>query len=323
MSGSCSFQMPNLLKQYVYAYFLTLYVLLLHHNVIADHHQANLHCSANEFVFHHENGTSFCRPFLSCRDVAEMKPIKLLARGVVKNIWLMQWQSESQQLVLAKLGNPQFREDFDANLQNLLFFHGHPRVSQLLGHCGRDTIFSEYHHHGNALNLPNIFFRHKFNSPVDRFSLCIDYAHIIALLHEHLMVMCDSNSLEKTLTQYLINDHFQLILNDLDALPRLDERTKMTKCGHRQVIGDLVAPEQQWPYLDRPFNDSLMPSYTEKVDIWKIPDVCHWILDQVALPSFARHLLHFIHSQCKLTQPQGRPTAPQLLRFYQLINRLL
>lgn len=320
MSGY--FQMSNSLKQYVYAYILTLHVLLLHNNIFADH-RASLHCSASEFVFSHKNGTSFCRPFLSCQDVAQMKPIKRLARGVVKNIWLMEWQSESQHLVLSKLGNPQFREDFDANLQNLLFFHGHPRVSQLLGHCGRDTIFCEYHPHGNALNLQHLFARHQINSPVDRFSLCIDYAQIIGLLHQHSMVMCDSNSLEKTLTQYLINDHFQLILNDMDALPRLDNLTKLTKCGHRQVIGDLVAPEQQWPYLDRPFNDSLMPSYTEQVDIWKIPDVCHWILGQVSLPSFVRHLLHFIHSQCKLALPRARPTARQVIRFYQLINRLL
>lgn len=256
---------------------------------------------------------------LSCADVRHMKPIKLLARGIVKNIWLVQWRQSK--IVMAKLADPSLSEDFSANLQNLLFFKGTSRVSKLLGYCGNSTIFSAYYPNGNALGLQSLFARHRIDSFMDRFQLCIDYAQIIALLHRHSMVMCDSNSVEKTLSQYLVSDHLELLLNDLDALPRLVN--KRTKCGRRQVWGDLVAPEQEWPFPDRPFDDSLMPTYTEKVDIWKMADICQWIVAETPLAPLPRQMLNHIHAKCKQVDPADRPTADYVVHFYSLINGLL
>ena len=78
-----------------------------------------------------------------------------------------------------------------------------------------------------------------------------------------------SLSTGKLLSQYLVDDEYRLLLNDLDATPLVhpaDPRTNTpaltAKCGHTQFynsggVVDFVAPEQLWPHGDRPFNVSL------------------------------------------------------------------
>ena len=134
------------------------------------------------------------------------------------------------------------------------------------------------------------------------------------------MVMCDSNDLEKTLSQYLLSDDLRLVVNDLDALPEVDnEHNLLIRCGHKQLFGDFVAPEQLWPYEDEEFSDVDMPSYDEKIDIWKIPDVCHYFLnDTTGAESLHFHLFK-IHKQCKSNDPQKRPTAKEVLEKYEVL----
>ncbi|KAJ6224512.1 hypothetical protein RDWZM_003057 [Blomia tropicalis] len=196
---------------------------------------------------------------------------------------------------MSKLRSSELFEDFQSNFQNLLYFKENNNFTNLIGYCGT-SIFTQYYSKGNGINLQSFFSLHQVNKFHDRFQYCIYYAEIIQILHENSMVMCDSNSVLKTMSQFLINDQFRFILNDLDALPRID--SSGIRCGHKQIFGDLVAPEQIWPYTDIPFNESIMPTYTEMIDIWKIPDICHWILGDVPIWSLSKQMLYHIHSQC-------------------------
>lgn len=108
--------------------------------------------------------------------------------------------------------------------------------------------------------------------------------------------MCDAREgPSKLLSQYLVDDEYRLLLNDLDATPLVRPNTTVTtnhtpvpgvpqpptvaKCGHQQFGAlDFVAPEQLWPQPSIPFDDHLMPGYTEKVDIWRLPKTISTLL---------------------------------------------
>ena len=274
----------------------------------------NIKCPNDQFII---PGMTNCHRLLTCEDVPQMKPIKLLAIGTVKNIWLFTWKKHL--IVMSKLRSSELFEDFQSNFQNLLYFKENNNFTNLIGYCGT-SIFTQYYSKGNGINLQSFFSLHQVNKFHDRFQYCIYYAEIIQILHENSMVMCDSNSVLKTMSQFLINDQFRFILNDLDALPRID--SSGIRCGHKQIFGDLVAPEQIWPYTDIPFNESIMPTYTEMIDIWKIPDICHWILGDVPIWSLSKQMLYHIHSQCKMIDPTLRPNINNIVNFYYLINDL-
>ena len=130
--------------------------------------------------------------------------------------------------------------------------------------------------------------------------------------------MCDSNGLAKTLSQFLITDDFHLVLGDLDALPKVTKNHKgLIKCGHRQLFGIFVAPEQLWPYTTKSFNDEEMPGYDEKTDIWKLPDVLYELLGDSRLSQRLKCRLFNKVRRCKAMLPQDRPTAKEMLSHFQ------
>lgn len=273
---------------------------------------SNFKCNSEVFILPQ---MSSCQQLLTCRDLDHIKSVRLIARGVVKNVWLAEWNYHL--IVVSTLTNIVYHEDFQMNLKNLKFFHKNSLVNKLIGTCGK-SIFTQYHHHGSALNIHQLFESFRIHFFKDRLQFCINYAMIIKLLHDNSMVMCDSNSLMKTLSQYLITDQFKLILNDLDALPTINKNRKI-KCGHRQLFGDLLAPEQQWPFPNLTFNDSLMPFYDEKIDIWKMADVCEWFLQDIPIIPIARQMLNFVHQKCKNSDPVLRPSVDYVLSFYKIL----
>ena len=147
-----------------------------------------------------------------------------------------------------------------------------------------------------------------------------DYLRIINFLHSNEAgprVMCDSNDLGKTLSQYLITDDYHIVLGDLDALPVVRKHhNELIKCGHRELYGIFVAPEQLWPFTKDPFDDERMPGYDEKTDIWKLPDVLYHLLgDSLVSQQLKSGLFHIIR-KCKSLAPQDRPTAEEILNYF-------
>ena len=147
--------------------------------------------------------------------------------------------------------------------------------------------------------------------------------------------MCDTNSLEKTLSQYLISNSGSLILADADALPivdklcsgqpeycssdylmyfyylmRLDTHTKKgILCGSRELFGDFVAPEQLWHDGHKPFNASEQHAYDEKSDVYKIPAVCEYFIGDKLWRTEKLSRLRALLKRCLNYNPEQRPSA--------------
>ncbi|GFS81113.1 protein O-mannose kinase [Nephila pilipes] len=271
------------------------------------------------------NGTFFlmgmqtCQPWLNCN--AKITLMETISTSVVKTVFLAKW--EKYEVVLSVLNSKLYEKDFQQNLFMIKALNGNYTV-QLVGFC-KNNIITEFYALGNALNV-NYHLRHSFrtyDSVKLRLDLCINYAAIINFLHSSPVgnrVMCDSNSLEKTLSQFLITDDFRIVVNDLDATPEVtyvSGEEKGVICGNKALEGSFVAPEQLWPY-EQKFDPKILPRYNEKTDIFKIPDVCNWFLGNLADAS--KYKLFNFHKRCKNRDPSKRPSAKHVLEMYNNIR---
>lgn len=205
------------------------------------------------------------------------------------------------------------------------------KVVQLVGWCFKKNpvIITEMHPLGAANNIHAVLTEQYplFDTLKFRFGLCVDFVHILYILHSHPdgpRVMCDANDPSKALSQFLLSENLSLILNDMDALPLVNKSSgELIKCGHRELYGDYVAPEQMWPFETKIYNDTEMPHYDEKVDIWKIPDVCNFLIGDIIGASKLQLYLFDIHSKCKQDDPKLRPTAKIVLDYYKTVRQKL
>nr|XP_046231116.1 protein O-mannose kinase [Scatophagus argus]XP_046231117.1 protein O-mannose kinase [Scatophagus argus]XP_046231118.1 protein O-mannose kinase [Scatophagus argus] len=268
-----------------------------------------------------------CTPWLQCSQInAEVHKVKLIGQGAVKKVYLADWRG--QKVALSKLSSLDYQDDFFHGLSMLKALQGH-LVVQLVGSCLEDnTLVTEHHPFGSLLNLDRVFAQEphqQHNTWQMRLRLAIDYVSILHYLHNSpagRRVMCDSNSLEKTLSQFLLTSDFHLVVNDVDALPEVDpSRGLLVKCGHRELSGDFVAPEQLWPFRNQgqQFSDHLMPDYDEKTDIWKIPDVTWFLMGRVPGGDLVHFHLFQIHEECKNQDPKLRPSALDVLKVYKSV----
>ncbi|RWS29302.1 protein O-mannose kinase-like protein [Leptotrombidium deliense] len=262
---------------------------------------------------------SDCHPLLNCKHVQNVTLLSHLGQGAVKDVFLAKWHFVY--IALLKLRNNLFKEDFNHNLLMLKSLGKSRFIPTLVGYCEKKNIvLTQYYPYGNALNFPFILQKlSSFDSNIC-FKFCVSFLKVINFLHNSpngVRVMCDSNSLEKLLSQFLITSDLNLVANDLDALPVV--RGDGIKCGHREIKGNFVAPEQLWPFPEKHFNDSEMPFYNEKVDIWKIPDVCNWFLSFCNTSEQLKKEINIIHFKCKSRDAKLRPTASEVLRLYKKI----
>ncbi|KAJ7989299.1 hypothetical protein DPEC_G00318040 [Dallia pectoralis] len=267
-----------------------------------------------------------CSPWLECTQVrSEVRQLKRIGQGAVKQVFLSEWMGHK--VALSKLSSPEYREDFLHGIDMLQALQG-THVTVLVGWCLEDhTLVTEYHPLGSLLSLEAVLNqeRHRARDTWQtRLMLALDYVSILHHLHTGpagTRVMCDSNDLEKTTSQFLLTTDFRLVVNDLDALPEVGTpRGSLVKCGHRELTGDFVAPEQLWPYgKTQLFSDKLMPGYSEKTDIWKIPDVTRFLMGRVAGGDVAHFHLFQIHAECKRREPHLRPSAEDVLSVYRSV----
>ncbi|XP_061887420.1 protein O-mannose kinase isoform X1 [Entelurus aequoreus] len=292
----------------------------------SDGQQVTVHvgCAAQHFKM---TTMKNCTPWLQCSLIeTEVYKLKLIGQGAVKKVYLAEWKG--QKVALSKLSSLDYSEDFLHGLSMLKALQG-PWVVQLVGFCLKDyTLVTEYHPLGSPLNLEVVLAQkhHKHrNTWKTRLMLAKDYVSILHYLHNSpsgRRVMCDSNTLEKTLSQFLLTNDFHLVVNDLDALPEVNlANGLLVKCGHRELIGDFVAPEQLWPFRNtgEPFSDDVMHKYDEKTDIWKIPDVTQFLIGKVPGGDLIHFHLFQIHKECKAKDPKLRPSALNVLMVYKSV----
>ncbi|XP_015905810.1 protein O-mannose kinase [Parasteatoda tepidariorum] len=288
-----------------------------HSDIIKNKTVCSLICSDGEFSL---PGMTSCLQWLNCED--KLTIVSTISISVVKSVYLARWSN--YEVVLSVLSSKIYKEDFKQNLFMIKSLASHNQVVELIGFCN-NSIVTKYYRFGSALNA-NYHLRHSlrsFDNIKMRLNLCISYASVIEFLHSSpvgVRVMCDSNSLEKTLSQYLLTDSFEILVNDLDATPEVQKNTnKGVICGNKLLSGTFVAPEQLWPFPNYEYDPERMISYDEKTDVWKIPDVCNWFLGNSSSIDFIKYKLFTIHKQCKSVDPLQRPTASHVLEVYKNI----
>ncbi|MGH0172040.1 UNVERIFIED_CONTAM: hypothetical protein FKN15_062547 [Acipenser sinensis] len=154
-----------------------------------------------------------CSPWLQCDAVRkEVRKLKVIGQGAVK------------------------QEDFLHGLEMLKALQS-KYVVTLVGFCVEDnTVVTEYQPLGSLMNLNavlNLVKYQSLNTWHNRFRLAMEYVAIVNFLHSSPMgtcVMCDSNDLGNTLSQYLLTSDFHLVANDLDALPLVDRNVAFGNC---------------------------------------------------------------------------------------------
>ncbi|GFQ88805.1 protein O-mannose kinase [Trichonephila clavata] len=261
-----------------------------------------------------------CHPWLKCD--AKITLISTISTSVVKTVYLAEWKK--YKIVLSVLSSYEYENDFKQNLFMIKSLNSNNTV-QLIGFC-ENNILTQYYSLGSALNV-NYHLTHSlktYDTVMLRLDLCINYASIINFLHTSpvgIRVMCDSNSLEKTLSQFLITDDLKLIINDLDATPKVDKQGIL--CGNKPLEGSFVAPEQLWPYAEQKYDSKKMLKYNEKTDIWKIPDICNWILGGRTETDVLKYKLFNFHKICKSRDPSKRPSAKHVLEMYNNVRNYL
>ncbi|XP_059143649.1 protein O-mannose kinase-like [Physella acuta] len=319
-----------------YFFFLILLAVLLQlfqkifNSIFKGHSDLSLQCPRGSFIL---PGMKMCHPWLTCLGIKENVTVMNndLGKGAQKivkeGIWL------GHPVAVSILQHKEHEDDFQHNLKMLQLFSQELHVAQLVGWCmndnSRSVIITELYPLGAADAIHSTIINNFpfLNTIYEKFKFCVHFVKIIDILHSHPggpLVLCDANDPKKALSQFLVTNNLTLVLNDMDALPQVNRATgELIKCGRRELIGDFVAPEQLWPFDDLPFNDSAMPSYDEKVDIWKIPDVCNYIIGDKAGSSKLQLQLFNIHSQCKQLDPAKRPSAKQVLHVYNSISKKL
>ncbi|KAB7506608.1 Protein O-mannose kinase [Armadillidium nasatum] len=259
-----------------------------------------------------------CHSLLKCNEIKSLSLGDLVGFGAVKQIYKSSWNGFSVAVIF--VNNVEYLNDFHHGLNLLIDLNPSKYVPILIGYCKENHVYvTKYYPLGSLIGFSNYVPENILENLKYRFKLCLNYIEIINYIHslkDVPLVMCDTNTLNKTLEQYLLDDD-KIILNDIDALTPV--KSGGIICGKREITGHFAAPEQRWSYKERSFNHSLMKHYDEKTDIWKIPHVCsHLLGDAKAAVSVKFHLFP-INKKCLQNDSFSRPRASEVLLYYKSI----
>ncbi|CAK9300341.1 unnamed protein product [Gordionus sp. m RMFG-2023] len=226
-----------------------------------------------------------CHPWLSCSDIrSDVRLGPKIGNGNIKKVYIARWKNI---VLVVNRGNPSFfKSYFNPGIKSLMAMQPSPHITQYIGHC-RNFLLTEFHPLGDLGKL-NIILSQSLShldTLLTRFQICLDYATILSFLTDPekmsggVRIMCDTSSLKKLLGQYLLTNSLRIILNDVESLPFINyaKGHNTTKCGKKPKVGLFSAPEQRWP-IGLSYKKSRQILYDEKADIWKLPDVCNYIL---------------------------------------------
>jgi len=89
--------------------------------------------------------------------------------------------------------------------------------------------------------------------------------------------------------------------------------------SYNDDVDDYVAPEQRWPFDDMDFDEALQPKYDEKIDVWKIPATCEYLMGDVEGADHANFHLFDVNKECKQEDPSLRPSVGEVLSIYHAV----
>ena len=268
-----------------------------------------------------------CKEWLTCRDISrDIRTSKFLYSLGDWQYYLAEWKS--YEVIYAKTSN---EINFDA-LQELA---PHSNLLYPIGFCKEKeaVVYSIDSVHLNpASQLDSVLEKADCDYWPVRFQVCLDYLKVLSHLHSSTSgpyVLCNSNNVTQVIAQFLVANDLRLIFANFDNIPQVLYGNQAIKCSRGELQGDFIAPEQHWPFSQlKVFNFDEQPSYNEKADVWKIPDITKALLlpgpHQPAVGSEqALDYLVAIHHKCKKRNPKDRPTATEVLKEYELVWRLL
>jgi len=162
------------------------------------------------------------------------------------------------------------------------------------------------------------------NNWIVRFKLAMDYLEVLLSLHSAPsgpVVICNSQTMDQLIAQLALTQHWELFLTAFTSLVQR-RGDGLVKCG--QMEGELVAPEQRWPWPGtKVFNIDLQPGYSEAADVWKIPDISKHLLGGSRNAGEVMDYLSMVHHMCKSSDPGSRPTITEVLSHYREVWTLL
>ena len=178
-----------------------------------------------------------------------------------------------------------------------------------------------YYKHGSTKTVGRLLQKPEFshlNNIQTRFQLLVDYVKIMNYMHNTsigVLVMCDSGTLGKLLSQYLITGDFHLVVNDLDKATDARQVDGIL-CNHKfaKEANSWFATEQR----------GLSESDTdEKIEIWRIPVIARKLISGVEGSSFVQSKLENVMTRCQAMNPQQRPTANEVVQELLGVQQLI
>lgn len=258
-----------------------------------------------------------CKPRLNCTQIRSLtKDRNLIGGGGVKRIYTANMDGNS--VVIARVK----RFKFNQYLDSMVELQQTGIVAQLIGMCEEPAwpeVVLQYHSLGSLLTvsqLPDVLSL--------RWRIIMSYLDVVEKLHNRVprspRVLCDASRTEITLSQFLLTDDFRVVLNDVDELIAAGQDGKV-RCNCNIIRGGseygpagsgstgcLVPPEQK--------QCGTNVFYTEKIDIWKIPDITRAIIGDSDEALRVWDELHKLHQECKHDNPDMRPPIEYVVDKY-------
>jgi len=282
-------------------------------------------------------GNSRCLNQLNCQQIKQQitPHSNILAHGLGKQIRIADWYYGSQQNVQVayvetkpsrlQIGN--IAERVRIGAENIMSLQNSKHATAVLGYCfeqenNSTLLVTEFCGKGNLGQFLNGE-EYKGFGTCRRFEMATSLIEALGYLHDSPIgtrINCDMNRLHRALTQFLVTDDYRVVLNDLDDIPESGNG----KCkGSRFLteesdLSGFLAPEQT----------KTSDTHTEKLDIWKIPDLVMHILlknagvkDRRVRYQVAQLLLSVrpILNQCKVLSPEGRPAASEIVGVFRQV----
>lgn len=264
-----------------------------------------------------------CQPLLDCHqiEVETTRNDRLLHSVGNWNHYKADWSGYD---VVYTILNPNVESVVDNDIFRI--FSSHPNFFRPIGFCRtQNAVVFSYDpsilRTGDRLEAALASQPHCDGCLV-RLRLAKSYLQVLSQLHANRKTLCNSNSLQQLLSQFLVRDDFTMVLASLDNLPGDVNEEEQILCHKAELTGDFVAPEQRWPHgKTKIFNIDEQPKYGTETDIWKAPDVVSQILGSGC--SDELDYFRVIHWKCKSFVPGRRPTAIELLLEYTTVIDLL
>lgn len=212
-----------------------------------------------------------CHVWLDCQTIQRdvlLQEATDLENGGVKHIKKASWNmpmpmqvgsastTVHMTVIVSMPHGPYVNPDFRHGIGMLKKLSGRSRVVPLVGACeheqGEVLLVTPYYRHGSAKNwnrlMSDTLALQGRNPLLLRLQACFDLLEAFTQLHvPESHIMCDvREGPGKLLSQFLVDEEFRLVLNDLDATPHVDRHAtppKLAKCGHQQFgANEFVAP---------------------------------------------------------------------------------